>query len=93
MINYFLDQDLADVTQPIIKGGERIQGLQPYIHPILVDESVIGHSKASQKLAKQIQQAATDIKPVVLQSEAGSGKTFVAGLIHGHSLLKNHPFA
>ena len=93
MINYFLDQDLADFPQPIIKEGERLQGLQRYIHPILVDESVIGHSKASQKLTKQIQQATTDLKLVVLQSQAGSGKTFVAGLIHGHSLVKNYPFA
>ncbi len=93
MINYLLDQDLVDVTQPINRETEHIQGLQPLIHPIPVDESVIGHSKASQKLAQQVQQAATDIKPVLLNSPAGSGKTFVARLIHGHSLLKNHPFA
>ncbi|MEA5472391.1 sigma 54-interacting transcriptional regulator [Spirulina sp. 06S082] len=93
VINYLLAQDLAYFTQRVAKEQERIQGLQAYTRPMTVDESVIGNSKASQKLAQQVQQTATDLKPVILQAPLGSGKTFLSGLIHSNSGLKNRPFA
>jgi polyferredoxin/CRP-like cAMP-binding protein len=93
VLNYLLAQDLAYFAQRITKEQERIQGLQSYIRPIPVDESVIGNSKFSQKLAQQVEQGAKDLKPVILQAPLGSGKTFLAGLIHSHSGLKNRPFA
>lgn len=69
-----------------------IEAIARCLQVFRVDESVIGSSKASQKLAQQVRQAATDLKPVILQAPPGSGKTFVA-LIHGNSGLKNRPFA
>ena len=92
-INSLLAQDLTYFAQRAAKEQERIQGLQAYIRPIPVEESIIGSSKASQKLAQQVRQTATDLKPVILQAPPGSGKTFVAGLIHGISGLKHRPFA
>ncbi len=92
-INYLLAQDLAYFAQRISKEQERIQGLQPFISPIPVDESIIGYSKFSQKLAQQVEEVAKDLKPVILQAPLGSGKTFIAGLIHSYSGLKNRPFA
>ncbi|PAX52086.1 sigma 54-interacting transcriptional regulator [Brunnivagina elsteri] len=93
VINNFLAQDLTNFAQRIAKEQARIQGLQSYIHPVPMDESIIGESKASQKLQQQVQQAAVDLKPVILQASQGSGKTFIAGFIHAHSGLHNRPFA
>lgn len=92
-IDRLLAQDLADFTQRMAKEQARIQGLQQYIRPVPMDESVIGKSKASRSLAQQIDKAADDLKPVIFQAPPGSGKTFLAGLIHGHSGLKDRPFA
>jgi transcriptional regulator with AAA-type ATPase domain len=93
IINHFLAQDLTNFAQRIAKEQARIQGLQSYIQPVPIGESIIGESKASQKLQQQVKQAAADFKPVILQAPHGSGKTFIAGLIHAHSGLHNRPFA
>ena len=63
-INHLFAQDLAYFAQRAAKEQERIQGLQSYIRGIPVDESVIGNSKASQKLAQQVRQAVTNLKNV-----------------------------
>ena len=93
IINHLLAQDLIHFAQRVEKEQVRIQGLQRYIQPPPIDESIIGGSKASQKLAQQIAAAAADLKPVIFQASAGSGKTFLAGFIHARSGLKDHPFA
>ncbi len=93
VINNFLAQDLTNFAQRIAKEEARIQGLQSYIQPVPMVESIIGESKASQKLQQQVQQAEADLKPVILQASHGSGKTFIAGFIHVHSGLHNRPFA
>ncbi|MGK7902491.1 MAG: sigma 54-interacting transcriptional regulator [Hormoscilla sp.] len=92
-INSLLAQDLGHFAQRLAKEQARIQGLQPYIRPVPVGESIIGNSKAAKKIAQQINAAAGDLKPVVFQAAAGTGKTFLAGLIHSLSGLKNRPFA
>jgi polyferredoxin/CRP-like cAMP-binding protein len=92
-INSFLSQDLTDFAQRTAKEQLRISGLQPYLHPIPQGEKILGSSKASKKLTKQIENAASNLKPVVLLAAAGTGKTFLAGLIHAHSGLANRPFA
>ncbi|MBR8827368.1 MAG: sigma 54-interacting transcriptional regulator [Gomphosphaeria aponina SAG 52.96 = DSM 107014] len=51
-------------------------------------EPILGKSKISKKLAQQVDQAATDLKTVTIQGPPGSGKTFIAQLIHGKSELK-----
>ena len=93
VINHFLAQDLTNFAQRIAKEEARIQGLQSYIQSVPMGESIIGESKASQKLQQQVQQAVADLKPVILQAPHGSGKTFIAGFIHAHSGLHNRPFA
>lgn len=92
-IERLLAQDLADFAQRMAKEQARIQGLQPYIRPVPLGESVIGKSKATRSLAQQIDRAAEDLKPVIFQAPPGSGKTFLAALIHGRSGLKDRPFA
>ena len=86
-------QTETEKTSPDFQEEKSVQILQSYIHPVSVGEEVIGNSKASQKLAQQVRQAAKDLKPVILQAPRGSGKTFLAGLIHSYSRLKNCPFA
>lgn len=93
VINAFLAQDLTDYTNRIAWEQTRIQGLQSYIQPIPTGEILLGSSKASRKLAEQIHQAATTTNPVFFQAQPGTGKTFLAGWIHGHSALAHHPFA
>jgi transcriptional regulator with AAA-type ATPase domain len=39
--------------------------------------SLIGPSKAAQKLAQQVDAAAQDLAPIFLQAAPGTGKTFV----------------
>ncbi|MFB2838146.1 cyclic nucleotide-binding domain-containing protein [Floridanema evergladense] len=92
-INSFLAQDLKEFAQRTTKEQLRISGLQPYLHSIPQEEEILGSSKATQKLKKQIENAAKNLKPVVFQAAPGTGKTFLASLIHAHSGLANHPFA
>lgn len=92
-INHLLAIDLARFSQHLSKERERLQGLQPYLQPIPKDEAIIGFSKASQKLRQQVQQGAADLKPIILLAPPGSGKTFIASLIHRHSGLQDRPFA
>lgn len=92
-INTLLVQDLAKFQDRIAKEQARIQGLQPYIRPVSSSETLISHSKSSQKLAQKVAQAAQDLKPILLQALPGSGKTFISGMIHAQSGLKNRPFA
>jgi polyferredoxin/CRP-like cAMP-binding protein len=92
IMNAFLAQDLMAYSQRIGWERERIQGLQPYIQALPEDAPVWGTSKAAQKLIPQIAMAANTLQPVVLQAPAGSGKTFMAGLIHRRSALAEHPF-
>lgn len=93
VINRLLALDLANFAQRMAKEQARIIGLQSYIQPVPIDESIIGESKASQKLQQHVKQAAADLKPAILQAPPGSGKTFIAGLIHVSSGLQNRPFA
>ncbi len=93
VLNQYLAQDLTLFTQRIAKEQTRIQRLQRYLKFVPDDLPVIGHSKISLKLAQQIEGAAADLKPVILQAPAGSGKTFTAAAIHARSGLHHHPFA
>lgn len=92
-INSFLSEDLIDFAQRTAKEQLRIFGLQPYLHSIPQREKILGSSKATQKLSQQIENAAKNLKTVVFQAAPGTGKTFLASLIHAHSSLANHPFA
>jgi len=92
-IHSLLMQDLDDFASRIAWEEERIRGLQPYIQHIPTGETILGNSKATQKLAQQIDLAASNLKPVVFQAQAGTGKTFLAGLIHLRSELADRPFA
>jgi len=92
-IHSLLMQDLDDFTSRIAWEEERIRGLQPYIQHIPTGETILGNSKATQKIAQQIDLAASNLKPVVFQAQAGTGKTFLAGLIHLRSELADRPFA
>jgi len=91
--NTFLAQDLEHFADRIATEQIRIQGLQAFIRPIPTDRLIIGKSKIGQKLASQIEQATLDLKPIQLQSPPGAGKTFLAGYIHHHSGIKDHPWA
>ncbi|MGB7415657.1 MAG: cyclic nucleotide-binding domain-containing protein, partial [Thermosynechococcaceae cyanobacterium] len=93
IFNRLLAQDLVNFAQRIAKEQARIQGLQSYICPVPTQATLIGRSKASTKLAQQIEAAAEDTQPVVFQAPPGTGKTFLAGYIHAHSGLKDRPFA
>ncbi len=92
-INRLLARDLSDFAERISRERVRIQQLQPYIRGIPTGEPLIGTSKAAQKIAQQVETAATDLKPIVFQAPIGTGKTFLAGFIHGRSGLKDRPFA
>lgn len=91
-INQLLTQDLYHFAQRLTHEQARIQGLQSYIQPVPSPDAFIGKSKPSQKLAQQIAAAAADLAPVILQAAPGTGKTFVAGLIHRRSGVSDHPF-
>jgi len=88
-----LMRDLDDFASRIAWEEERIRGLQPYIQDLPTGEMILGHSKATQKLAQKIDQAASELTPVVFHAQSGSGKTFLAGLIHLRSELADRPFA
>lgn len=56
-------------------------------------QSIIAESKASKKIQQQVSKTILDVKPVVLQAPPGTGKTFIAKLIHAQSQLKKGAFA
>ncbi|MGG6293768.1 cyclic nucleotide-binding domain-containing protein [Leptolyngbya sp. AN02str] len=93
LFNALLAQDLNAFSARIAQEQRRIQGLQSYIQAVPIGKTILGNSKASQKLAEQIDRAAATLKPVVFQAQAGTGKTFLAGLIHARSALADQPFA
>lgn len=95
LLDQALIESLLQLEQRMTKEQSRIQGLQPYLTPLPDPQDFIHQSKAAQKLQKQITEAATvtPLKPVILQAPPGSGKTFVAGLIHCQSALNPYPFA
>lgn len=92
LFNTLLAQDLNAFSIRIAKEQKRIQGLQSYIQNVPKDKTIIGNSKATQKLSEQIDHAARTMKPIVFQGQAGTGKTFLAGLIHDRSGLAAQPF-
>lgn len=93
IMNALLAQDLMAYSERIAWEQERIQGLHPYIQSIPRGEQILGSSKAAKKLVSQITAAAHTLQSIVLQAPSGSGKTFLAGLIHSRSTLAAHPFA
>ncbi|MGE5655183.1 MAG: cyclic nucleotide-binding domain-containing protein [Actinomycetota bacterium] len=93
VIHTVLSQDLHEYAARIAWEQVRIQGLQSYIQPIPSETTILGSSKVAQKLAEQIDRAATNLKPVIFQAPVGTGKTFLAGLIHARSGLASQPFA
>ncbi len=92
-LNQLLAQDLTKFAQRIAWEETRIQALQGYIRPVPPQATVIGASKAAQKLAQRVTAATQDLAAVCLQAAAGTGKTFLASLMHRESGLKSHPFA
>jgi transcriptional regulator with AAA-type ATPase domain/NAD-dependent dihydropyrimidine dehydrogenase PreA subunit len=92
-LNQLLALDLATFAQRIAWEELRIQQLQGYIRPVPETAPLMGISKAAQKLAQRVATAAADLAPVVIQGAPGSGKTFVASLIHRQSGLRALPFA
>lgn len=76
MIHSLVSQDLNDYAARIAWEEVRIQSLQAYIHPVPIEATLLGNSKAAQKLKEQIQQAAVELSPVVFQAQTGTGKTF-----------------
>jgi len=93
LFNALLAQDLNAFSIRIAQEQRRIQGLRDYIHAVPTGETILGSSKFSQKLKKVITQATATLQPVVLQGSSGTGKTFLAGLIHSRSGLVDQPFA
>lgn len=93
IIQTLLAQDLQEYAARIAWEHVRIQGLQAYIQRVPDGASILGTSKVAQKLTEQVTQAATTLKPIVFQAQAGTGKTFLAGLIHAQSGLAAQPFA
>lgn len=91
-ITTLLVQDLEAFSQRLAKAQARIHGLQPYLSPLPNTTTVIESSKASQKLTQLVTAASQDLKPVVLQGQRGTGKTFISGLIHQNSPLEDQPF-
>jgi transcriptional regulator with AAA-type ATPase domain/NAD-dependent dihydropyrimidine dehydrogenase PreA subunit len=93
MFNTLLAQDLNAFSVRIAQEQQRIQCLQSYIQAVPTEETLLGDSKVSKKLVEQIDQAAATLKPVLFQAQPGTGKTFLAGLIHARSRLADQPFA
>ncbi|MFB2933767.1 cyclic nucleotide-binding domain-containing protein [Aerosakkonemataceae cyanobacterium BLCC-F154] len=91
-INAILADELNRFALKICHEKTKIQSWQPYIQPVPKDENILGNSKATQKLAKQIQQAAENLQPVIFQARPGTGKTFLAGMIHAQSEVADRPF-
>ncbi|MGA7931938.1 MAG: cyclic nucleotide-binding domain-containing protein, partial [Kovacikia sp.] len=93
LFNTLLAQDLNAFSARIAQEQRRIQGLRSYIQAVPSEETILGNSKASQKLVEQIDRAATTLQPVLFQAQPGTGKTFLAGRIHARSGLADQPFA
>lgn len=93
VIHSLLSQDLNEYAARIAWEETRIRVLQSYIQPLPGKTTLLGSSKAAQKLAIQVSQAASSLQPVILQAQAGTGKTFIASLIHRDSALASQPFA
>lgn len=93
VMNGLISADLQEYASRIAWEEERMRSLQFYIQPIPSHSHILGNSKAAQKLELQINQASANFQPVILQAEAGTGKTFVAGLIHSRSGNAAQPFA
>lgn len=92
-ITSLLAEDLERFAKRLATEQARIQGLQPYLQPLPHDKSIVGCSKASKKLTQSVNTASQDLKPVVLQAQSGTGKSFIAGLIHQRSPIGDRPFA
>jgi transcriptional regulator with AAA-type ATPase domain len=92
ILHSFISSDLQEYASRITWEEERMQSLQAYIQHVPTQTNLLGSSKATQKLALQINQAAANLQPIVFQAEAGTGKTFIAGLIHARSSLSSQPF-
>lgn len=93
VFNALLAQDLNAFSARIAQEQRRIQGLQSYIQAIPSGQTLLVHSKASRKLAEHLERAAATLQPVVFQAPPGTGKTFLAGLIHARSRIADEPFA
>lgn len=93
VINSLISSDLQEYASRIAWEEERMRGLQTYIQYTPSQNNLLGNSKAAQKLLLQVNQASANLQPVILQAESGTGKTFVAGLIHIRSELAPQPFA
>jgi transcriptional regulator with AAA-type ATPase domain len=92
LFNGLLAQDLNAFSARIAQEQRRIQGLQAYLQAVPSGKTILGTSKFSQKLRDFVDRAAATAQPVILQAPPGSGKTFLAGLIHTRSGLAKHPF-
>jgi DNA-binding NtrC family response regulator len=57
-----------------------------------IDSHLVGASAAHSKLLQQIKKLVSVRNPVLLQGEAGTGKTTIAELLHGSSALADAPF-
>jgi transcriptional regulator with AAA-type ATPase domain len=93
LLNTLLVQDLNAFSARIAQEEQRIQGLRDYLQPIPSQQAVWGQSKVTTKLKTLVEQAAASLQPVVLQGAAGTGKTFLAGIIHRQSSWADQPFA
>ena len=92
VMNGLISSDLQEYESRIAWEEERMRSLQLYIQHIPSQSHILGNSKAAKKIELQINQAAANLQPVILQAEAGTGKTFVAGLIHTLSGNASQPF-
>jgi len=93
MIHSLLSQDLLEYATRIAREQIRIQGLQAYIQPVSSAATILGSSKAAQKLREQLHHVSQTLDPVIFQAPVGAGKTFLAKLIHIQSRLSSQPFA
>lgn len=84
VMNGLISGDLQEYASRIAWEEERMRSLQSYIQHIPSYRQILGNSKAAQKLELQINQAAANPQPVILQAEAGTGKTFIAGLVYAY---------
>jgi two-component system, NtrC family, response regulator HydG len=57
-----------------------------------IDKALVGVSAAHKKLVSQIRKLAAVRTPVLLQGEAGTGKTTIAELLHAGSAAADAPF-
>lgn len=93
LLNLLLTESFQELQQRLEKEEQRLHGLQNYLPQVDPQATLIGESKATQKLRSQIPLIAPDLKPVILIGAPGTGKTLIASLIHTHSPIKDYPFA